>query len=195
MIGNNVDWNERYRTGDTRWNIGEPSRPLKEYFNQLEDKTLKILIPGCGYGHEIVYLYQELGFQNVHVIDLSAIALEDLKNRIPDIDARQIIAGDFFSHSGNYDLIIEQTFFCAIRPWQRWEYVNKMYELLNRGGKLCGLMFHGAQEKEGPPFYGEIEEYKRYFSSGWNIRTMEKCHNSIDSRAGRELFINIQKDS
>ncbi|MDO8993629.1 MAG: SAM-dependent methyltransferase, partial [Daejeonella sp.] len=41
-------WNERYRLNDTGWDLGHVSPPLKTYIDQLTDKNLRILIPGCG---------------------------------------------------------------------------------------------------------------------------------------------------
>ena len=53
------------------------STPIKEYIDQLSDKSMRILIPGCGYGHEAVYLIQK-GFSNVHVLDFSPEPLAEL---------------------------------------------------------------------------------------------------------------------
>jgi len=193
MNTNNVIWNDLYEKGDTGWDVGTVSKPLEEYFNQLENKDLRVLIPGCGYGHEVAYLHSRLGFKNITVVDISEIAISKLKEKIPEMDPKNLICGDFFSLKGNFDLIIEQTFFCAIRPWRRWEYASKMSELLKPGGKLVGLLFSESFDRKGPPFGGSKEEYKRYFSYGWNFKTLEECYNSIPPRAGRELFFILEK--
>ena len=39
-------WDHRYLKNAIGWDLGEVSPPLKNYFDQLEDKELKILIPG-----------------------------------------------------------------------------------------------------------------------------------------------------
>ena len=41
-------WTKRYQEESTGWDIGYPSTPLKEYIDQLEDKSISILIPGAG---------------------------------------------------------------------------------------------------------------------------------------------------
>ena len=41
---------------DTGWDIGKGSTPILTYIDQLEDKSIKILIPGCGNAHEAEYL-------------------------------------------------------------------------------------------------------------------------------------------
>ena len=36
-------WNQRYLDKETGWDLGEISAPLKKYFDQLENKALKII--------------------------------------------------------------------------------------------------------------------------------------------------------
>ena len=88
-------WNERYENQDTGWDIGHISTPLKEYFEQLENKNIKILIPGCGNAYEAEYLY-ELGFKQVHLIDWAQKALDNFQKRNPKFPKSQLICGDFF---------------------------------------------------------------------------------------------------
>lgn len=191
MIELNKDtWNERYKNNDTGWDIGYVSTPIKEYIDQLENKDLKILIPGCGNSYEAEYLHKQ-GFKNVHVIDLAEEALNNLERRIPGFPKSQLICGDFFEHSAQYDLIIEQTFFCALYPHLREKYVAKMRELLKDGGKLVGLLFNVPLNTEHPPYGGNKQEYIELFSKHFNQLSLEASHNSIESRKGRELFISI----
>ena len=39
-------WDSRYVSDEIGWDIGYPSTPLKEYIDTIENKNLKILIPG-----------------------------------------------------------------------------------------------------------------------------------------------------
>ena len=50
-------WTNRYSKAKTGWDIGYPSTPLKTYFDQLENKDLRILIPGAGNAYEAEYLF------------------------------------------------------------------------------------------------------------------------------------------
>ncbi len=79
---NDKFWTKKYETNKIGWDLGEVSPPLKSYFDQLENKELKVLIPGVGNAYEAEYLFN-LGFQNVFVVDLSKVALENLKKRVP----------------------------------------------------------------------------------------------------------------
>lgn len=182
-------WTERYENQQTGWDIGFCSTPLKAYFDQLMDKNIKILIPGAGYGHEAVYLYNA-GFKNVHVIDLASPPLQNIQDKCPGFPQSQLHLGDFFEHNGCYDLIIEQTFFCAIDPMLRGAYVDKMRSLLRDNGKLIGVLFDRNFEG-GPPFGGNSDAYKKLFKQSFETVNIEPCYNSVPQRAGSEVFIKI----
>ncbi len=184
-------WTNRYENQLTGWDIGYPSGPLQAYIDQLQDKDLSILIPGAGNAYEAEYLLEK-GFKNVFVMDISPIPLQSFRERNPDFSASQLIEGNFFEHMGQYDLILEQTFFCSFEPTQanRIMYGRKMAELLKPNGKLIGLWFDipltGDMVKR--PFGGSKEEYWGYLKPYFEEKTFEKCHNSILPRAGTELF-------
>ncbi|QTD36621.1 methyltransferase domain-containing protein [Polaribacter batillariae] len=185
-------WDNRYKTNDTGWDLGEVSPPLKAYFNQLKNKELKILIPGGGNSHEAEYLFRQ-GFKNVFVVDVSKTALENIKKRVPNFPASQLLHNDFFNTNHSFDLIIEQTFFCAINPNLREKYAIKMHELLKEKGKLVGLLFNAPLFDNRPPFGGSKKEYITYFKPYFEFEIFENCYNSIESREGRELFFKFVK--
>lgn len=185
-------WNDRYLTQSTGWDIGDISTPLKEYFKQLEDKQLKILIPGAGNAYEAEFLFNN-GFKQVFILDWASAPLKNIKQRIPGIPDEQLIKQDFFEQEGQYDLIIEQTFFCAIHPQFRQRYAEKVHSLLKPGGKLVGLLFNVPLNKEHPPFGGNKEEYLNYFEPLFDIKHFHVAYNSIAPRQGRELFIHLTR--
>ena len=191
-------WDERYRQGATTWDIGKISSPLKAYFEQLTDKGVPILIPGCGNGYEAGWLLEN-GFSDLTLIDISEELTGRLKEKFsayttqpPALSAYTsppltIITGDFFQLQGEYGLIIEQTFFCALDPSLRPLYVEKMHGLLKPGGNLAGLLFD-REFASGPPFGGHRDEYAELLSAKFTIHCLEPCYNSIPPRAGTELF-------
>lgn len=185
-------WNNRYLNDETGWNIGYPSTPIKEYIDQLKDQSIKILIPGCGNAYEAEYLHNK-GFYNVFVIDLSEKALENFYQRVPSFPKEHLILNDFFNHKGQYDLVLEQTFFCAISPTLRQQYADHIVEIIKPKGKLVGLLFNAPLNDDKPPFGGNKNEYLRYFSKHFDVITMEEAYNSIPERQGRELFIKFVK--
>jgi len=185
-------WENRYTTNETGWDVGEITTPLKNYIDQINDKNLKILIPGAGNGYEFDY-FISLGFTNVYVIDIAKQPIENLKQKHLNLSTDYFIHDDFFSLNKKFDLILEQTFFCAVNPKLRKDYVDKMHDLLNHKGKLVGLLFDFPLTSEGPPFGGSEQEYLNLFSNHFEIKTLEKCYNSIKPRHGKELFINFIK--
>lgn len=187
-------WSERYAANQTGWDLGTVSPPIKAYADQLTDKSLRILIPGCGNAYEAGYLLSE-NFENINLIDISEILVNNIKLKYSEYienSKLNIVYGDFFEHTGQYDLIIEQTFFCALKPSLRMAYAKKMSELLVPNGRLVGVLFN-REFVGGPPFGGSAEEYKTYLDSYFKFDTFELCRNSIPPRQGAELFINLRK--
>ena len=180
-------WSKRYQDGKTGWDLGCASEPLTSYFDQLKDKSIKILIPGCGNAYEAEYL-TEKGFDNVYIIDLSREPLLRFEKRNPDFPKDHIICEDIFLHKGKYDLIVEQTLFCAIDPVLRDDYIAKISTLLNEGGKYVGVLFDRDFEA-GPPYGGSKAEYEIYLNKYFREVTLDRCKNSVAPRSGSELFM------
>lgn len=185
-------WDRRYKNQDTAWDLGEISPPLKVYFDQLTDKDLKILIPGGGNSHEAEYLHSK-GFHNVYVVDISKTALTNIKRRVPSFPAAHLIHKNFFDLEIPFDLIIEQTFFCALNPKLRPIYTTKMWQLLQPHGKIVGLLFNVPLNSDRPPFGGDKKDYITYFEPLFDIQILSPAYNSHHSRQGRELFLKLQK--
>jgi thiopurine S-methyltransferase len=184
---NETYWTNRYLNQQTSWDLGELSPPLKKHIDQIDNKNLKILIPGAGNAYEAEYLFK-LGFKNTYVLDISEYPINEFKKRNNDFPKNHLLVEDFFLHEAKYDLIIEQTFFCAINPSLREKYVKKMADLLNPNGKLIGLLFNINFDSEGPPFGGNKNEYQKLFNSKFVIENMEICPDSVKPRLGNELF-------
>ncbi|MBK9075782.1 MAG: SAM-dependent methyltransferase [Flavobacteriales bacterium] len=181
-------WETRYTGQETGWDVGAVTTPLKEYFDELADKGLAILIPGGGRSYEAEYLHR-VGFTDVHVIDLTDAPFIDLLARCPEFPKEHLHVGDFFAHEGLYDRIIEQTFFCALDPALRERYVAHMHALLRPGGRLVGLLFNDPLNEDRPPFGGDREAYLPLFRKCFPDVQLDPCYNSIAPRAGRELWV------
>lgn len=192
IVFGNEYWNERYTAGATGWDVGYAAPPIKEYVDQVTDRYTKILIPGCGNSYEAEYLLSK-GFADVTLLDISEVLIENLKQKFVGVQSINMIAQDFFDHEGSYDLILEQTFFCALHPSMRLMYAEKAHSLLKNGGKLVGVLFDKEFEKEGPPFGGSAIDYQGIFEKQFQIQKLEKCYNSIAPRSGAEVFINLNK--
>ncbi|UAM98206.1 methyltransferase domain-containing protein [Polaribacter litorisediminis] len=185
-------WNNKYANNKIGWDLGEVSPPLKAYFDQLENKDIRILIPGGGNSYEAEYLFNK-GFKNVYVVDISEIALQNILDRVPNFPSSQLIHANFFELEETFDLVIEQTFFCAIHPELRTKYGVKMNAILQPQGKLVGLLFDAVLNEDHPPFGGNKNEYLAYFQSYFKIKRMEPCYNSFHNRKGMELFVKLEQ--
>ena len=181
-------WEERYRTEDTPWDLPEASPPLLYYLNSGINKRQRILIPGGGQGHELAWMLQN-GFEKVQLIDWSPMAIDAVKHRHPEIPESAFLCQDFFQHRNQYDLILEQTFFCALPPEWRPRYAAHMAELLVPGGILAGVWFNFPLTEKGPPFGGSEAEYRSLLEPYFILESIQSTPHSHPSRAGKELFI------
>ncbi|NEQ50640.1 MAG: methyltransferase domain-containing protein [Leptolyngbya sp. SIO3F4] len=185
-------WEGRWERGETGWDMGQVSPPLQHFIDGLKDRDQRILIPGCGNAYEGEYLHQQ-GFRNVFLLDVSEQALAAFHDRFPDFPEEHLVRADFFEHTKTYDLILEQTFFCAIDPALRPKYVRQAAGLLVPGGLLVGLLWSVPMHEDRPPFGGSIEEYRSLFEPYFEVEVLEEATNSIAPRLGREVFVQFRK--
>lgn len=189
---NSEYWDNRYKEQETAWDLGKISQPIKTYADQLIHKDIKILIPGAGNSYEAEYLWKS-GFKNIYILDIATSPLISFKNRVVDFPESQIVLGDFFDITQKFDLILEQTFFCALPPEKRQAYAKNSEELLNRNGKIAGVLFDFPFTEKGPPFGGSTQEYELLFKPSFHIKTLERCYNSETTRENKELFVIFEK--
>ncbi len=189
---NSSYWEERYKNQDIGWDCGTITTPLKEYIDQLTDTSIKILIPGAGNGYEFEYLIQK-GFTNVFVLDYAPTTIQKLTKKFPNLPEEHFILNDFFEVHDQFDLIVEQTFFCALNVELRSKYVEKMSALLKPNGTLAGLLFQFPLTEAGPPFGGSVSEYQQLFEVHFQLKKLETAYNSIPPRKGNELFFIFTK--
>ena len=162
------DWNQNYLEGHTPWDKGAPSPALLEVIASGElPAASEVLVPGCGYGHDVSALAQ--AGCRVTGLDVSATALATAK-LVNGIDGASYQEADFFdpelARENQYDVIWEHTCFCAITPDKRDDYVDAAHRLLVPQGLLIGVFFAFAEDPDGdgPPFKTNIETIHKHFS-------------------------------
>ncbi len=185
-------WEKRYETHQTGWDLGQASPPLMELMKKITNKDAKILIPGCGSAHEAKAL-MELGFSNLWLIDISEKAVQQIQSQLPHFPSDHLICADFFEwEEKDFDVILEQTFFCAILPESRTRYAQNMHQKLKSGGILQGVLFD-REFVGGPPFGGSAQDYEKIFKPYFDFILWESCPCSIPPRANTELWFQLKR--
>ena len=159
------DWEERYQQGDTGWDRGSSSPALYTWLDSGALKPCRILIPGCGLGHEVVTLAR-LGY-DVTAVDIAPSATKHLQQKLADAGVTAtVICDDLFNYQSAtpFDAIHEQTCLCAIQPEQRREYEACVRRWLKPGGELFAL-FMQTDSEGGPPFHCDLQQMRQLFNS------------------------------
>jgi cyclopropane fatty-acyl-phospholipid synthase-like methyltransferase len=163
-MSNVNDWEQRYQDGQTGWDRGETSANLLHWIELDLLKPCRILIPGCGNGHEVLTLAEQ-GF-DVVAIDIAPTPLANLSEmlQLNNLSA-ELIQADFFSWQPDkqFDAIYEQTSLCALNPEQWDNYEKRLYDWLRSDGKLFA-QFMQSDQQGGPPFHCEISDMQALFN-------------------------------
>jgi methyl halide transferase len=70
---------ERYRTGETPWELNRPDKHLVNIIKKEKIQPCKVLEIGCGTGNNAIWLAEQ-GF-DVKAVDFSALAIEKAKEK------------------------------------------------------------------------------------------------------------------
>jgi hypothetical protein len=184
-------WDAQYQAQQTGWDLGCCSPAFQVLVDCIKNKNAAILLPGCGSSYEAIYLVSQ-GFTNITLLDIAPTLVHKLQSEFSDYSQVHVLLGDFFAHQNQYDYILEQTFFCALPPALRLQYVAKMHELLKPNGQLMGLLFDTTFEVS-PPFGGSKDEYISLFESAFTLLKLDKTTLSVPKRLGSELAFQFQK--
>jgi methyl halide transferase len=187
-----VDWNHRYRSGETPWEKGKPHPELPFLLSAHQGifaSAARVLVPGCGVGHDAA-LIRAVNKGELIGLDIADEAIERAKSRYAELTISWE-TGDFFSWQGSYEVVFEHTCFCAIPVERRTNYVSAMARLIPSGGYLVGIFFLNPDHEgeEGPPFGVSIEELKGFFSPDFFLEWDQAPQKTFESREGngREL--------
>ena len=189
------DWQRHYDEDDLGWDLGHVAPPFVDLLESNAIVPCKTLVPGCGRGHEVIF-FRENGF-DVTAVDYSIGAVNHLNSVILERKLNtKVLNLDFFeldsTHDCLYDLLIEQTFFCAISPSQRLLYVETVVRVLKRGGMIAGLFYHTGKEG-GPPFNTTRDDIIKHFSDSFEIRELAQAKNSAEQRKDKEWLVILTK--
>lgn len=157
-------WQGRYDAGTTGWDRGGASPILRNWIASGALPAGRVLVPGCGRGHEVVTL-AGAGFQ-VTGLDFAPSAVAAVRERLQQSGLEaDVIEADVFGWEPvhGYDAVYEQTCLCALDP-RRWEeYERRLASWLVPGGRLAAA-FMQSDSPTGPPFACPPAAMRRLFS-------------------------------
>jgi len=193
-----LEWQRRYEQNDTPWEKGTPAPALVAYLQQNAISG-RILVPGCGRGHEARALAKQADCSVVG-IDLAPTAIADATRLTAQagLETRaSFILGDFFhpppAFAESFDWVVEHTCFCAIEPRQRPDYVLAVSSALRTGGKIFGIFYRNPKTETGPPFAVSKEELTQLFEPHFDLLEQWVPTVSFPGRESRELIRIMQK--
>ncbi len=184
---NITNWDQAYQENFTPWDKGLPAPPLAEW---LDHNTLtgRVLVPGCGVGHDVAHLVAR-GI-DAHGLDIAPTAVARAKAHYPEL-AERFNCADLFEFRGEYDVIVEHTCLCALPPEWRTKYRDAVAGLLKPGGLLIGVFFINPEMdpgETGPPFGITQDELGALFDPRFEV--LESCipAKAYPGREGRECL-------
>jgi SAM-dependent methyltransferase len=193
QVNTSAFWNAIYEGEESpRWNIGI-APPLLHWLSDSGADPGRVLVPGCGYGHDAV-LFAKHGFEVV-AVDFAPLAIERARREYPDagVDWRQVDILDLpRTEAASFDYIYEYTCMVAIHPSRRAEFVQVEKALLKPGGLLIGCFYNHGREG-GPPFDITREQVLELYQQHFEIRKLEVSPHSIERRMGHELWAEFVK--
>jgi len=172
MSHSKYDWMERYQAGDTPWDKGRPSPPLKSFLGARRVEG-RVLVPGCGAGHD-VRLLARAGAEAVG-LDLVPQAVE-LARSYPPAGRERYCVGDFLSGEaanwgGPFDWVVEHTCLCALEPFKRPAYARAVRAALRPGGSFLAVFYRVVPDDDGkgPPRPISREESAALFEPDFEL--------------------------
>lgn len=183
-------WNQCYAEANTPWDKGQPSPPLVQALQKHAPRG-RVLVPGCGAGHDAAYV-ASLGCE-VLAVDIAPLAIERAKAAHPELPDSTWLLGDLFelpkTQAASFDAVVEHTCFCAMPPALRTAYRDAVLALLKPGGLLIGVWFINPDldpGETGPPFPLPVEELDALFKDGFEVIDDYVPEVAFEGRLGRE---------
>jgi SAM-dependent methyltransferase len=191
-------WQTLYDGNDTPFDLRGPSAPFIDWLDAEKPRPGRAVVPGCGRGHDVLELARR-GWDALG-IDFAPSAVRDATgnaSRAGLIGAR-FLEADIFAlgpeHDAAYDLLFEQTCYCAIEPHRRDEYARIAARLVKARGWLAFVVYPVDGRAGGPPFNIGVEEVPLRFASAFELVQIGAPRRaSAPGRTGKELFALLRR--
>ena len=144
---------ERYKRGDTPWDIGKPDFNLIQTVTATPIKPCKALEIGCGTGDNSIWLYQ----QSFHVvgIDASEVAIEKAKEKALKANATcTFLVGDVLTspiEGAPYGFAFDRGCFHTMdSDKERKSFAESVNRHLEEDGLWLSLLGNADEQRDGP---------------------------------------------
>jgi methyl halide transferase len=198
-----TDWESLYRAHETPWEKGAPAPALLDWLAQRGPLLGEVLVPGCGFGHDVRAIARVGGEKSSVIgLDIAPSALSQAR-AFPPAATESYLELDLFrlpaDLHGRFDWVFEHTCFCAIAPGQRANYVRSISDALRPNGSLLAIFYLNPWDPGegppggGPPFGVTIAELDEHFGPLFSPAEQYVPMVAYPGREGRELVRLMKK--
>ena len=186
-----TDWEAFYQKGEMPWEKGAPCPGLLDYL-AADALQGRVLVPGCGLGHDVRAIAASAETETVDGIDIAPSAIEAARAFATAGKERYELADLFVlppELRGWFHWVWEHTCFCAIDRCQRAAYVEAVASALQPGGHLLAIFYldpGNNSPDEGPPFEVSKAELDALFLPRFKMIREWLPEHAYPGREGRE---------
>lgn len=206
-------WHNKWASNNIGFHLDDVNPLLPQYWHHTNPKREDtVLVPLCGKSEDLVWLATK--HNEVTGVELSQIAVRAFfaehfytptvisingMHELYQFDELSIYTGDFFSAPVSpADIVYDRAALVALPQDMREEYVSRLKQLLNPGGRiLLVTLNYSQQEMAGPPFSVPINEIEQLFSGHkitcLNVDEADESHPKIAkqglSRFSEEVYL------
>jgi len=189
-----MDWQAQYEIGETPWDEGAAHPALADTIAETGEFSGRILIPGCGRGHDVRGISTPAN--EVIGLDIAPGAIAEAR-KFPKPGREEYILGNLFNLPPelrqSFDWIVEHTCFCAIDPAMRPAYAEAVAGALKPGGHLFAIFYLDPAVDRHPPYGVAVAELDQLFSPRFApVRDWVPAR-TFEGREGRELIRLLQR--
>ncbi|EHR5760890.1 thiopurine S-methyltransferase [Vibrio parahaemolyticus] len=206
-------WHSKWASNQIGFHLEDVNPLLPAYWHHANPKREdKVLVPLCGKSEDLVWLATK--HDSVEGVELSQIAVRSFfaehfytptvtpisgMHELYQFDELSIYTGDFFTAPvSQADIVYDRAALVALPQDMREEYVARLKQLLNPGGRILLVTLNYPQEEmAGPPFSVQLEEIQQLFAgykvTCLNVDQADEHHPKIAqkglSRFSEEVYL------
>ena len=164
-------WEQRFASGHMPWDRGTANPQLAAWIaDGLFAAGERVIVPGCGAGHELVPLAARCC--RVVGVDYSAAAVARARAALAAAghDA-EVVEADVlvWQPAAPAEIVYEQTCLCALHPDHWAGYAGQLERWIAPGGRLAALFMQSRKDVadegwiSGPPYHCDIHAMRALF--------------------------------